>query len=192
MIKTHVAAATVAVGVAWGVYKVWSTQPALEIPERYNDIIIEHTTEDKEELLEDEIESDDDGCVVRDNGTRRKRRGKRGNKAFIRYWTDWGKARFPTAYLGASEADYKCIILAISRAMADHDVRQRDIARMAAIVASLVLIPSSHEITSAALLKSRMAGVMQGNLERLTVRRTWYEYLTGTKPSGYSFSKGKM
>nr|QKI28845.1 hypothetical protein 1 [Ginkgo biloba tombusvirus] len=75
---------------------------------------------------------------------KRVRRGFR--RPFVAYWVNWGKAQFPSAWRGASDADRVCITNALVREMRSRSVRDFDISRVKDEVVLGILLPNAAEV----------------------------------------------
>lgn len=169
------AIATVALGYAYGQYL---RTPAKTVPTAVEDMV--------SAVFEDvDPGSDDDGTTETEGKKRVVRRG--GKNKFYRHWVFWGKAKFPTAWRGASKADLDCITLALSREMAAAGVRCDCIAQSVDIIAAQVILPNRQQASAAMWLASRAAGDVQRTASGWAPMRTWAEWFTGRKAGGYQF-----
>lgn len=77
------------------------------------------------------------------------RRGCRN--AFVKYWVQWTKVQFPSAWRSATAADRVCIANALTREMRARSVRDKDIASVKDVIVILALTPSAAETFAAQL-----------------------------------------
>lgn len=75
---------------------------------------------------------------------------RRGHKRqFVKWWIDWGKAQFPSAWRGITSADRVCILNALCREMKAQSVRDADIRRVKDLVVLGIITPSADEAMAA-------------------------------------------
>lgn len=74
------------------------------------------------------------------------KRIRRGHKRqFVKWWVNWGKAQFPSAWRGATAADRVCMLNALCREMRMQSVRDADIQRVKDEIVLGIMIPSDDE-----------------------------------------------
>lgn len=104
--------------------------------------------------LEQEDPADDVEGADADAGMKRPARRAHGGE-FVKRWVEKGKVMFPAASSNPTQADWICICRGLSRAMAEANVRDRDIAKFIPRIACGVLRPNREEVIMARMMESK-------------------------------------
>lgn len=116
---------------------------------------------------------------------RRVRRSRHAAGRFVRYWVDWGKAKFPNVAGSTRLADRECVARALVREMESIHVRYADIARYKDRIVVAIMLPSPEEVKAARMLGTERAGHWQRATKGWGWKkpRSWWQWLTGQEPA---------
>lgn len=106
------------------------------------------------------LESHERGGARTAKALRRIRRGCRN--AFVKWWVNWGKSQFPSAWRGITVADRTCITNALCREMRTQSVRDADIQRVKDLIVLGIVTPSIDELEAARMEASYAVQERQG------------------------------
>lgn len=112
---------------------------------------------------------------------RKVRRGRPAQGRFVRYWVDWGKAKFPNVAGSRKAADRECVARALVREMESIHVRYADIAKYKDRIVVGIMMPSPEEVLVAKLLATERGKQWQDGLRGwgYSKPRTWWQWLLG-------------